>query len=155
MKKSLNLILPILISFLTFGCASTQEGVAKKMRFPTPDSILKEDDVRKNPPTVFQVPIENVRPAAARALVYVGCKVDTQEDFYVAGKRPQKMGFFVGSGGETVRLFLYPKSPAITHVWVDTDLSFVGMAGQQGWNTQVMEELTRILNKEQTTAAAQ
>ena len=63
------------------------------------------------------------------------------------------MGLFVGSGGETVKLFLYPQSPSETHVWVDTDLSFVGIAGQQGWNKQVIEELTRILDKLQSASA--
>jgi hypothetical protein len=139
---------------LALGCASTPEDAsARKMRYPTADSILKEGDVKKTPPTVYQHPIEEVRPAAARALSFVGCKVDTQEDFFVSGKRPQKMGLFVGSGGETVKLFLYPQSPSETHVWVDTDLSFVGIAGQQGWNKQVLEELTRILDKPQSASA--
>ena len=89
-----------------------------------------------------------MRPAAARALSFVGCKIERQEDFYIEGKRPQKWGFLVGSGGETVKAFLYPKSTNETHVWVDTDLSFVGMAGQQGWNKQVIAELSRILGKQ-------
>jgi len=133
---------------LAAGCASTPKGTtSQKKKYPTAESVLKSGDVNGKPPTVYEHPIEEVRPAAARALSFVGCKVHTQEDFYVAGRRPNKMGFFVGSGGETVEVFLYPQSTSQTHVWVDTDTSFVGIAGQQGWSKQVIEEMTRILNK--------
>ena len=138
---------------LALGCASTPKDTAsQKKKYPTAESVLKAGDVKGKPPTVYEHPIEEVRPAAARALNFVGCKVETQEDFYVAGKRPQKWGFFVGSGGETVEVYLYPQSTNQTHVWVDTDLSFVGIAGQQGWTKQVIEEMTHILNKQPSAA---
>jgi hypothetical protein len=106
--------------------------------------------VKNHSPTAYQHPIEEVRPAAARALTAVGCQLNAQEEFLLRGRRPNKFGLFVGSGGETVKVFLYPKSPNETDVWVDTDLSFVGIAGQQGWNKQVIEELSRILAQPQT-----
>lgn len=135
------------------GCASAPKdkeakaAPSRNKQFPTADAVLRHEDVKEKPPTVFAKPIEDVRPAALRALNFVGCNIHQQEDFYLAGKRPQKMGFFVGSGGETVEVFLYPAATNVTHVWVDTDLSFVGMAGQQGWNKQVLEELTRLVNQ--------
>ena len=148
MKKQncITLITALCGSLLAIGCASTPNG-ASRAKYPTADSILKENYVKEKPPTVYQHPIEEVRPAAARALNFVGCKVETQEDFYITGKRPNKMGFFVGSGGETVKVFLYPQSTNQTQVWVDTDLSFVGIVGQKDWNKEVIDEMTHILNK--------
>jgi hypothetical protein len=143
------------LGLLTGGCASTPKGetaVTRNKNYPTAEAIFKEGDVKNKPPTSYPRPIEEVRPAAARALTFVGCKLEEQEDFFIKGKRPQKMGLFVGSGGETVKVFLHPKAANETDVWVDTDLSFVGMAGQQGWNKQVLAELSRILEQPQASA---
>jgi hypothetical protein len=112
----------------------------------TKEQILLEPDVKGKDPVVFQKGLEEVRQAGLRSLVAVGCEVKTEEPLFLAGFRPHKMGLFVGSGGETVKVFLYPESVDMTHVWVDTDLSFVGMAGQQSWNRQVFESMTNILN---------
>jgi hypothetical protein len=60
------------------------------------------------------------------------------------------MGLLVGSGGETVKIFLYPETETETRVWVDTNLSFVGIAGQQNWSKQVLQQMTEILNTTQT-----
>ena len=119
----------------------------EKWKFKTADAVLLDGDVKGKPPEVFQKPIAEVRGAALRSLSFVGCKIERQEDFYVTGKRPNKFGFFVGSGGETVKVFLYPASTNTTHVWVDTDLSFVGIAGQQNWNKQAVAEMRNILDK--------
>ncbi len=141
---------------LLVGCASSpkqpEAGSARNKHYPTAEAIFKEGDVKNHPPTVYPNPIDEVRPAAARALAFVGCKLEEQEDFFLKGKRPQKWGLLVGSGGETVKVFLYPKAVNETDVWVDTDLSFVGMAGQQGWNKQVLAELSRILSEPQPAA---
>ena len=40
---------------------------------------------------------------------------------------------------------MLPQGDKVTHVWVDTDLSFVGLAGQQNWNKQVIAEMTSLL----------
>jgi hypothetical protein len=165
-----RVLLPLSVGVLLAGCASTptqsdpvkaQSDPVKaqsdpmkaamlppeKWKYKTADAILKENDVKNKPPEVFSKPIEEVRVAALRALSFVGCKINHREDFYIAGRRPNKFGLFVGSGGETVKVFLYPASTNMTHTWVDTDLSFIGMAGQQGWDKQVKEEMRNILDK--------
>lgn len=110
------------------------------------EQILEQEDVKGKTPTVFACPVEKVREAGLRSLTFVGCKVDQQEPYYLKGSRPHKMGLLVGSGGEKVKIFLYPKAENETQVWVDTDLTFVGMAGQQGWNKQVLDEMQNILS---------
>ncbi|MGA2279066.1 MAG: hypothetical protein ABSG80_02040 [Verrucomicrobiota bacterium] len=135
---------------LLAGCASTPNHATPLSK----EQILLQPDVKDKPPVIFQKGLEEVRLAGLRALTFVGCEVKTQEPLFLSGRRPNKVGFFVGSGGETVKIFLYPQSDSETHVWVDTDLSFIGLAGQQGWNKQVIEEMTNILNKT-TTGSSQ
>ena len=50
---------------------------------------------------VFQQPTNVVQKAAVDALVVTGFDVKKSEPLYVEGVRPRKVGFFVGSGGET------------------------------------------------------
>lgn len=143
---------------LVSGCSSTpkneQGADAQKVKADsknvsmTKEQILEQKDVKGHAPTVYAQPLESVREAALRALTFVGCEIKKQEPFFVSGRRPNKVGFFVGSGGETVKVFLYPEAEATTHVWVDTDLSLVGMAGQQSWNDKVIAEMNNILNKQ-------
>ena len=119
----------------------------------TKEDILLQPDVKGKPPVVFQKGHEDVRQAGLRALVFVGCEIKTESPYFLCGRRPNKFGLFIGSGGETVKIFLYPKSETETHVWVDTDKSFVGLAGQQGWDKQVIEELTKLLNETRTSSS--
>ncbi len=150
------------LSVIFVGCASTPKQTdptlasqvpREKWRFKTPEAVLQDDDVKGKTPDEFNKPLAETRMAALRALSFVGCKIDRQEDYYVVGKRPHKMGFFVGSGGETVEVFLHPASPDTTQVWVDTDLSFVGIAGQQGWDKQVLQEMHNITSQPSTASS--
>jgi hypothetical protein len=146
--QTILMALPFALLFVV-GCASTpKEGTEM-----TKEQILEQPDVKKKPALVFQKSMEEVRPAGVRALTMVGCEMKKQQTYYLEGRRPNKMGLFVGSGGETVRIFLYPQTAEETHVWVDTNLSFVGMAGQQNWDDKVKAELKGIL--ETSTAKAQ
>jgi hypothetical protein len=140
-------LLPIIVFStgiaLVSGCGTTINHATPL----TKEQILLEPDVKSKEPVVFPKALEEVRQAGLRSLVAVGCEVKTEEPLFLAGFRPHKMGLFVGSGGETVKIFLYPQAVDITHIWVDTDLSFVGMAGQQSWDRQVFESMTNILNQ--------
>jgi hypothetical protein len=135
------------------GCASTpseqQAGQAQSVQPTsggmTKEQILSHPDVKGHPPVVFAKNLEEVRQAGLRSLTFVGCKLKTQQPLFLSGDRPHKFGLFVGSGGETVNVFLYPESDTETHVWVETHKSFVGMVGQQGWNKQVIDQMTQLL----------
>ncbi|MDP2753621.1 MAG: hypothetical protein Q8P40_04440 [Nitrospirota bacterium] len=67
---------------------------------------------------VFQKQIEVVQKAAVDALVVLGFDVKKTEPTYVEGSRPRKIGLFVGSGGETVGIWLESLEPEKTVVRV-------------------------------------
>ena len=99
------------------------------------------------PTTVFQQPVEQVRKAAMDALVVTGFDITKQEPTYVEGFRPRKVGFFVGSGGETVGVWLTAQGPNTTEVKVDTAKSLAGIVGQKNWDTEILSEMTQSLTK--------
>ena len=145
-----KLLVAVAVSLFATGCASTEKASTSGLRKEagmSKEAILAHEDVKAGKAVSFSHPLATVHQAAQRALVFVGCELKKNEEFYISGRRPNKMGLFVGSGGETVEVFLYPDSPTETRVWVDTDLSFVGIAGQQDWNERVLAEIKNILNK--------
>jgi hypothetical protein len=157
--KSILLFVAAATTVLMFaGCASTpqdQQNEPSKAdkrdnASMTKEEILSHPDVKGHPPVVFAKNLDEVRQAGLRALTFVGCKVKTQQPLFLSGDRPHKFGLLVGSGGETVNVFLYPQSDTETQVWVETHKSFVGLAGQQGWNKQVIDQITQLLNKPAT-----
>ncbi|MFA4846345.1 MAG: hypothetical protein WC654_07375 [Patescibacteria group bacterium] len=131
MKKRafVQMILLCLASALVAGCASTP--VARDV----------------TPMTVFQQPIERVQKAAVDALVVTGFDVTKQEPTYVEGFRPRKVGLFVGSGGETVGIWLAEQGRNKTGVRVDTAKSFVGIVGQKNWDTEILNEMNKSLTQ--------
>ena len=146
-KLPQTIVLSIASIFIVAGCGdgggkkpSTAQGNGMSI-----EAVQNNGDVKGKPATTFAQPLARVNAAAARALVSVGCVVKRQEPYFASGFRPQKMGLFVGSGGETVKIFMLPQGDKATNVWVDTDKSFVGLAGQQDWNKQVLAELSNLL----------
>ncbi|MFQ5444284.1 MAG: hypothetical protein ACE5EK_06660 [Nitrospinales bacterium] len=95
--------------------------------------------------TFFQQPIERVQKASVDALVVTGFDVTKQEPTYVEGFRPRKVGLFVGSGGETVGIWLTTQGSNRTEVRVDTAKSFVGIVGQKNWDTEIANEMKKSL----------
>ncbi len=127
------------------GCGSTPKG--KGGATLSEAEVLEQEDVKKNPPVMMAYPIDKVHEAALRGLTAVGCEIQRNEPYFVSGKRPNKFGLLVGSGGETVKIFLLPSGEKETRVWVDTDLSFAGIAGQQGWDDQVLASMRDTLGR--------
>lgn len=128
--------LSLMASVLIAGCASSSEHAAK----PPPESVKADHTA------VFQKPLADTQKAAVDALVVIGCDLKAQEPTYVEGHRPQKWGLFVGSGNETVKVWLQEVDTNTTKVTVKTVQSFVGMAGQKNWHKEVLDEMTKSLN---------
>jgi hypothetical protein len=128
--RILNQILSFgVILVLITGCASTPVASDKSSK------------------VVFQQSVEHVQKAAVDALVVTGFDINKQEPTYVEGFRPRKVGLFVGSGGETVGVWLTAQGPNKTEVKVDTAKSFAGMAGQKNWDAEILNEMTKSLTK--------
>jgi hypothetical protein len=96
---------------------------------------------------VFGKPLAVVQKASVDALVVTGFDIQRSEPQYVEGYRPRRVGLFVGSGGETVGIWLEPIDNSKTRVRVDTARTFAGGAGQRNWNEPVLEELDKTLGK--------
>lgn len=99
----------------------------------------------ESPGIVFQQSLEKTRNAAIDALVVLGFDIKKQEDSYIEGYRPHKVGFFVGSGGETVGVWLKLLDQDRTSVQVKTAKSLVGIAGQKNWDENVLNEMRKVL----------
>ena len=98
---------------------------------------------------VFQQPVEQTRKASVDALVVLGFDVKKKEGFYTEGYRPRKVGVFVGSGGETVGIWLEPLGQDQTRVLVKTATTLAGRAGQKNWDKEVLAEMEKALGKKQ------
>jgi len=57
------------------------------------------------------------------------------------------MGLFIGSGGEICRIWLTSTNNDETEIKVDSVKTFVGMVGQKEWDSTVLAEILRDLNK--------
>ena len=135
MKTNRIIVIAVIsVSLLCAAGCSTSSGSSKTTAATgssdamSPEKVLSHEDVAgKAPAAVYQAPIAKVREAGIRALTFVGCKMKINEPYHLRGRRPNKMGLLVGSGGESVEIFLYPKSENETQVWVDTDMSVTGV----------------------------
>jgi hypothetical protein len=96
---------------------------------------------------VFAQPADVIAKAAVDALVVHGFDIEKKEPLYIEGFRPRKIGFFVGSGGETVGIWLQPLEPSRTRVQVKTALSLVGIVGQRDWDAEILARWRRFWQK--------
>ncbi len=97
----------------------------------------------------FAKPVEEVRKAAVNALVVTGFDIEKNEPLYVEGFKPRKIGLIVGSGGETVGIWLESLDPGQTRVRINTAKSSFGILGQKSWNAEVLAAMERELGRAQ------
>jgi len=102
----------------------------------------------------FDKPIEDVQKAAVDALTTVGAPPSKQEPNFVEGKRKNKMGMMVGSGGEMLSVALTSVETGKTQAKVRTTKTFVGRAGQKVWDQQILEEMAKVLGVSAPAAPA-
>jgi hypothetical protein len=93
----------------------------------------------------FEKPIAEVQKAAVDALTTVGAAPSKQDANFVEGKRKNKMGLMVGSGGEVLSVALTEVDGGKTQAKVRTTKTFVGRAGQKVWDQQIVEEMSKVL----------
>ena len=125
---------------LMVGCASDrQDGSLRAINHPTPPDHAKMATVH--------YPLSASHTSAENSLSVSGFKVTKSDDTFLEAERPRHMGLFVGSGGEICRVWLKSTAPDETEVKVDSIKTFVGMAGQKEWDSTVLAEILRDLNK--------
>lgn len=96
----------------------------------------------------FDYPATAVQKAAVDALTVVGCDIEKSDTGYVQGFRSHKVGVFVGSGGETIGVWIVPVSDAKATAKVETSKSLVGIVGQKDWDTEVIDAMRTSLAKQ-------
>lgn len=145
MKHSLvSLILKLsfatIVAAAIVGCASDRQATTPKpIDHPKPPDHAKTASVH--------YPLAPVHTAAENSLAVSGFKVKKADDVFIEAERPRHWGLFVGSGGEVCRVWLKPVSAEETEVKVDSIKTFVGMIGQKEWDSTVLAEILRDLNK--------
>ena len=128
--RSRTIAIPFaLFTFVVAGCAST----------PT----ASEENLAR----VFPVSLEQTQVVALEALAEVGFDVTKNDRGYVEGFRPRKVGLAVGSGGETIGVWMSSVGSDSTRVQVRTAKSFVGIVGQKNWDEPVLDAMSERLGK--------
>ncbi|HYP17816.1 MAG TPA: hypothetical protein VEQ65_11450, partial [Opitutus sp.] len=75
------------------------------------------------------------------ALAAIGCKVKTDTPTQIEGKRSNKVGLAVGSGGEKLFVSIKELGEGKTEVKVVTKKTMVGIVGQKLWNEEVAQHI--------------
>jgi len=124
---SIGTAIALLLATLTVGCASTPEQEDLEQEF------------------LFDNSLTETNRAAVDALTVLGFEIEENTETYVQGHRPHKVGLLVGSGGETVGVWLESVSNQQTKVKVNTAKSFVGYVGQEDWDEEIIVEMKKSL----------
>jgi len=96
----------------------------------------------------FDYPAAAVQKAAVNALSVTGFDIQKSESGYVEGFRPRKVGLLVGSGGETVGVWILPVNANRTNAKVETEKSLVGIVGQKNWDDEVIAAMRTSLSRQ-------
>ncbi|MCA9405725.1 MAG: hypothetical protein KC684_04250 [Candidatus Omnitrophica bacterium] len=124
MKKSLILVL--LGIFFVTGCASTP-------KMPEQSEAI-----------VINSAMEETRQKALDALIVNGFELQEQSEGYIQGKRPNKIGLFVGSGGEIIGIWLESVSDNKTRVLIRKKKTMMGYVGQKNWEKEIRKEILGV-----------
>jgi len=88
---------------------------------------------------------EKAHTAALEALAAIGCTVKKDTPTEIAGKRPNKIGLAVGSGGEKLFITIKSLGENKTEVTVVTKKTLAGIVGQKLWNDEVANHIRDAL----------
>lgn len=116
---------------LTFAAETKDEAVET-------ETAEKEKDGKKNTTiVVLNATPEAVHAAALEALASVGCEIKKNKPNQIEGKRPNKVGLAVGSGGEKLLVSIASVGEGKTELKVVTKKTMLGIVGQKRWNEEV------------------
>jgi hypothetical protein len=129
--------------FLVFGVAALSLAF-----LPGCASLAKPADKAS---VIFEHPLIETHKAAEAALAVCGFQAKRTEPNYLQGERPLKVGFFVGSGGESAGIWMEPVTEQRTRVWVKSVKSLVGYLGQKNWDDELLAEMTKFAEQRRVT----
>jgi len=106
------------------------------------DEAAAEKDGKKNITTlVLAAKPEAVHAAALQALAGIGCEIKKDAADAIEGKRPNKVGLAVGSGGEKLFVAIKDLGNGKTELKVTTKKTLLGIVGQKLWNEEVAKQI--------------
>lgn len=134
-----QLIIASLLAVSLASCASTSGTETGNPGTPaTATSTSSKSE--KGVTATYQASLTDTKAAAVSALKLHGFDIKSETDTHIEGKRPNKVGLAVGSGGEKILVDLKASGDA-TEVRVETKKTFVGYAGQKNWDAPVHEAI--------------
>lgn len=85
---------------------------------------------------------EVIHAAALQVLASIGCEIKKDTPLAIEGKRPNKIGLAVGSGGEKIFVTLQVEGEGKTELTVTTKKTLMGIAGQKLWNVEIATQIS-------------
>jgi hypothetical protein len=137
------------LALISTGCATTSgttaktETVAEKQM--KPEAKPKKKSNKKGLSQSFAASPEDVKAATIAAMQKYNFNFKNTDGMSLEGKRSNKVGLMVGSGGERMKAEITVLSDGMTEVHVQTKKTFVGIAGQKNWDDEVMELIVESL----------
>lgn len=135
-----------MVALVVSGVASVDASAASKSK----NTPARAESSAKKPKTVVRelpYPVDQVRVAALEAMAKIGCKIKKDSKGYIEGKRPNKVGLAVGSGGEVLKVALAELTDASTEITVTTKKTLMGIVGQRLWSADMMASIEEILGQ--------
>lgn len=115
---------------------------------PKEDTSATDADEKRNTSTFeTTAPAADIHTAALEALAKIGCNIKKDSPASIEGKRPNKIGLAVGSGGEKLFVTIKPIADGKHQVTVKTKKTPMGIVGQKLWNEEVAADIQAILQK--------
>jgi hypothetical protein len=111
-----------------------------------PQAAPAKSETKKNVTIiVLAAKPEAIHAAALQALAGIGCEVKKDTPLSIEGKRSNKIGLAVGSGGEKLFVELKDLGDGKTEVTVTTKKTMVGIVGQKLWNEEVATQISNAV----------
>jgi hypothetical protein len=135
--KSRQYLLILCAAILSFGLPASMRATDKPAKAET-----DEHENKKNITVlVLNAKPEAVHTAALQALAGIGCEVKKDSPNSIEGKRSNKMGLAVGSGGEKLFIEIKDLGEGKTELKVTTKKTMLGIVGQKYWNEEVATQI--------------
>ena len=137
----------------TAEAASMKAGAETEMKAGTEDEMKKakkkdkKKDKKKGLSRVFDASADDAKQATLTAMQKNGFLLKDTSGYVLEGKRSNKIGLMVGSGGEKMMANIVPMDDGKTEVTVRTKKTFVGIAGQKNWDDEVMDMIEKALSE--------